>query len=100
VAEVIGGQPLALHKAFPGGAGVTLAVTARIPGTVAAVPAADHPVRIGHPSGRTEVDVAVRVEPDGEVVVERAAYSRTARRLMEGTTFLPAAALGAAPGGV
>lgn len=100
VAEVIGGQPLALHKAFPGGAGVTLAVMARIPGTVAAVPAADHPVRIGHPSGRTEVDVAVRVTPGGEVVVERAAYSRTARRLMEGTTFLPAAALDAAPEGV
>ena len=97
VAEVIGGQPLALHKAFPGGAGVTLAVTARLPGSVAAVPGGGGPVRIGHPSGRTVVDVALRTGPGGEVSVERAAYSRTARRLMDGTAYLPAAALGRVP---
>ncbi len=99
VAEVIGGQPLALHKAFPGGAGVTLAVAARIAGTVAYVPPSSHPVRIGHPSGRTEVDVVVRSSAGGEVVVERAAYSRTARRLMEGTSFLSAATLRPVPEG-
>ncbi len=93
VAEVIGGQPLVLHKAFPGGAGVTLAVAARVPGTVAYVPPSDRPVRIGHPSGRIEVDVAVDAGAGGEVVVERAAYSRTARKLMDGTAFVPAGAL-------
>lgn len=97
VAEVIGGQPLALHKAFPGGAGVTLAVMARIPATVASIPPGDQPVRIGHPSGRTEVDVRVLRGAAGEFVVERAAYSRTARRLMEGTAFISAAALTARP---
>lgn len=94
VAEVIGGQPLALHKAFPGGAGVTLAVAARVPGTVAYVPPSERPVRIGHPSGRIEVDVQVTAGGRGEIVVDRATYSRTARRLMEGMAFLPASAVG------
>ncbi len=93
VAEVIGGQPLAQHKAFPGGAGVTLAVTARLPGTVAAVPSGTGPVRIGHPSGRTLVDVALGQDATGAPSVERAAYSRTARRLLDGTAYLPAASL-------
>ena len=93
IGEVIGGQPLALHKAFPGGAGVTLGVMARIPGSVAFVGSNDRPVRIGHPSGRTEVDVRVRQGEAGEPVVERAAYSRTARRLMDGIAYIRAAAL-------
>ncbi len=93
VAEVIGGQPLVLHKAFPGGAGVTLAVMSRIPGTVAHVPPGDRPVRIGHPSGKTEVDVVLQDGGMGELTIARAAYSRTARLLMEGTALLPAAAV-------
>lgn len=97
VAEVIGGQPLALHKAFPGGAGVTLAVTARIPGTVAFRAPSENPVRIGHPSGRTEVDAQVSISEGGEVTVARAAYNRTARRLMDGITYLSAAALRRVP---
>ena len=97
VAEVIGGQPLALHKAFPGGAGVTLAVTARLPGTVASLVRREGPVRIGHPSGRTVVDVAIGTDKAGRPLVERAAYSRTARRLMEGTAYLPAAAIRPGP---
>ena len=93
VAEVIGGQPLAQHKAFPGGAGVTLAVTARLAGTVAAVPNGTGPVRIGHPSGRTLVDVALGADATGAPSVERAAYSRTARRLLDGSAYVPAASL-------
>ncbi len=100
VAEVIGGQPLALHKAFPGGAGVTLAVTARLAGTVAYMARRDGPVRIGHPSGRTVVDVLIGTDGAGLPLVERAAYSRTARRLMEGVAYLPAAAIGPDSGAV
>ena len=100
VAEVIGGQPLALHKAFPGGAGVTLAVTARLSGSVAAVPGYGGPVRIGHPSGCTVVDVVLGTGPDGKTSVERAAYSRTARRLLDGTAYLKTAALRPLPEGV
>src|ERR1039458_1478770 len=36
LARVVGGRPLAMHKAYPGTAGVCTAVAARIPGTVAA----------------------------------------------------------------
>ena len=90
IAEVIGGQPLVLHKAFPGTAGVTVAVAARIPGTVVneAAPLAQQEVRIGHPTGRNLVVAEVSNDETGNPVVERAAYTRTARKLMEGKAFL------------
>ena len=44
-------------------------------------------VRIGHPSGIMDVDI--RVERDGEEYrILRAAYGRTARRIMEGYIYL------------
>ncbi len=93
VSEVIGGQPLTLHKAFPGTTSVTLAVAAKIPGTVAyelARKEDTHTVRIGHPSGRMEVGVRVSSSSshDGAVVVDEASYLRTARLLMDGITYL------------
>ena len=94
VAEVIGGQPLTLHRAFPGTASITVAIAARIPGTVAPGPRADAAiVRIGHPSGRIEVQASVSATGPGEPTVRRAAYTRTARRLMEGVAFLRHGAL-------
>lgn len=97
-AQVLGGQPLTLHKAFPGAASVTLAVGARIPGTVAyevARPAAGPTVRIGHPSGGMEVEAEVLA--DGEdLSVLRAGYLRTARLLLDGTAYLRGARLFAA----
>ena len=89
VAQVIGGQPLALHKAFPGTAGVTVAVAARLPGTlVYQGDAGAEEVRIGHPSGRNLVRALVSVDDAGNPKVEKAAYSRTARKLMEGKAFV------------
>ncbi len=93
VARVIGGRPPALHKAFPGTAGVTAAVAARIPGTAVhaaarTVPDAE-PIRIGHPSGVAPVWASVRPR-DGAWSVERASYARTARRLAEGYAFVRA----------
>ena len=81
------------HKAFAITGGVCLAVASRIPGTIpfTAVPA---PLRgadtllIGHPSGVMPVEVSVEVS-DSSVAVHRAAIGRTARRLMEGFTFVP-----------
>ncbi len=95
VSEVIGGQPLTLHKAFPGTASVTLAVASRIPGTVAYEACRRDPsgtVRIGHPSGRMEV--GARVSDDGDTVtVNEASYHRTARLIMDGITYLRKAKL-------
>ncbi len=91
VSEVIGGQPLTLHKAFPGTTSVTLAVAAKIPGTIAYEVARKedtHRVRIGHPSGRMEVGVHVAPLSDGTVVVKEASYYRTARLLMDGVTYV------------
>ncbi len=93
LARAVAGRPPVLHKAFPGTAAATVAVAARIPGTVvheaaAGVPDAA-PVRIGHPSGAVPVWAVVRPEGDGWRV-ERAAYARTARRLAEGYAFVRA----------
>ncbi len=96
VSEVIGGQPLTLHKAFPGTTSVTLAVAAKIPGTIAYEVARKedtHRVRIGHPSGRMEVGVHVAPLSDGTVVVKEASYYRTARLLMDGVTYVRRARL-------
>ena len=41
-------------------------------------------VRIGHPGGIIECDMSVR---DGKIV--KAAYGRTARRIMEGYVYVP-----------
>jgi 2-methylaconitate cis-trans-isomerase PrpF len=94
LARVIGGRPPVLHKAFPGTAGVTAAVAARLPESVVRsvtreVPSSE-PVRIGHPSGVAPVWAAVAAA-EGGWRVERAAYARTARRLAEGYAFVRAA---------
>ncbi|MCL6499402.1 MAG: 2-methylaconitate cis-trans isomerase PrpF family protein [Firmicutes bacterium] len=49
---------------------------------------------LGHPSGTFPVRVRVSGEP-GAWRVERASYSRTARRLMEGYAFVRTSLLGA-----
>ncbi|MDA8185561.1 MAG: 3-methylitaconate isomerase [Actinomycetota bacterium] len=90
LARVVGGRPLAMHKAYPGTAGVCTAVAARIPGTVVAevtAPSDGDTLTIGHPSGTMPVWARV-VGGDGNRVVERAAYARTARRLAEGYAFV------------
>jgi hypothetical protein len=90
--RLLGGRPLSLHKAFAATAAAATAVAARIPGTVAFEAArrrADEEVVLGHPSGTFPVRVRVSGEP-GAWRVERASYSRTARRLMEGYAFVRA----------
>ena len=90
LARVVGGRPLAMHKAYPGTAGVCTAVAARIPGTVVAdvtAPTDGDTLTIGHPSGTMPIWARVR-EVAGDLVVERAAYARTARRLAEGYAFV------------
>lgn len=73
-----------LHKTYAGTGTCCTGVAACIPGTVVAEVKADRPawgsvINIGHPCGI--IDVEAEVE-NGEV--KRAAFSRTARRLMEG----------------
>jgi 2-methylaconitate cis-trans-isomerase PrpF len=91
LARVVGGRPLAMHKAYPGSAGVCTAVAARIPGTVVAevtAPSDGDTLTVGHPSGTMPIWARVRGTAAGDLVVERAAYARTARRLAEGYAFV------------
>ena len=81
------------HKTYAGTSTACTGVASRIPGTI--VHAACRPetrdgltVRIGHPAGVIETEA--RVELDGnDYVVRRATLGRTARRIMEGTVFVP-----------
>jgi 2-methylaconitate cis-trans-isomerase PrpF len=95
LARMAGGRPPMLHKAFPGTGAACTAVAARLAGSVPAAVcrpvAEERPVIIGHPSGLMAARARVRGGPPW--VVEQAGYSRTARRLMEGTVFVRAAVL-------
>jgi 2-methylaconitate cis-trans-isomerase PrpF len=55
-------------------------------------------VVLGHPSGTFPVRVRVAGGP-GNWTVERASYSRTARRLMEGYAFVRTARVAPGPPG-
>ena len=82
------------HKTFPGSGGCGLGVTALIPGTVVNE-AADmdiynrtKTIMIGHPCGIMEIGAQVKADGGG-IEVERATYTRTARRLMDGYVYVP-----------
>lgn len=80
-----------MHKTYAGTSTVCTGVAARLPGTIVhqlARPTGGIEVRIGHPAGvivtETILDAAART-------VSRATLGRTARRIMEGTVFVPPA---------
>lgn len=80
-----------MHKAYAGTGTVCTGAAAVIPGTVvneqAAGPLAKPVLKIGHPSGVIDIEVAAEVK-DGAVVLKRAAISRTARRIMDGYVYV------------
>jgi hypothetical protein len=81
-----------LHHAMTGTGAVAIAVAAAIPGTVVARTLAAgvsrDQVRFGHPSGSLRVG-ATATKAGDTWKIERATMSRSARRLMEGTVFVP-----------
>lgn len=80
-----------LHESIAGTASICLAAASRIPGSVvAAVAARRRPgeLLIGHPSGVTPAKVEANITPDG-VTFDILGFSRTARRLMDGTAYYP-----------
>ncbi len=77
-----------LHKTYAGTGTVCTGVAARLAGTVVAEVLAQRPawgdiINIGHPCGFIPVEAVVNGDD-----VKRAAFSRTARRLMEGYAFV------------
>jgi 2-methylaconitate cis-trans-isomerase PrpF len=93
-----------MHKAYAGTGTICTGVAAMIPGTVVnkvCDPGAlsSGQVRIGHPSGFITVDVALQTTDAGPAL-RRAAFGRTARRLLDGVAYLrrPSLPVGAAEG--
>jgi 2-methylaconitate cis-trans-isomerase PrpF len=80
-----------LHESIAGSASICLAAAARIPGSVVeAVSVGRRPgeLLIGHPSGITPAKVETRSGPGG-VTFDVLGFSRSARRLMDGTAYYP-----------
>lgn len=81
-----------MHKSFPGGGSVCLSVAAQIEGTVAAEMrgTSEGParIRIGHPSGVIGIRAHVERGDGQDWSVREVHFTRTARRLFEGTAFI------------
>jgi 2-methylaconitate cis-trans-isomerase PrpF len=82
-----------LHESLAGTGSMSLAAASQIPGSVIhAHSQVTHPgtLRIGHPSGVMEVRVTARPSDDpAGVSFEVLGMTRTARRLMAGTAYMP-----------
>ncbi|KAA2211610.1 PrpF domain-containing protein, partial [Teichococcus oryzae] len=78
--------PHTVHRAMAVTGGITLAVAARLPGTVAAPLAAGEgaEVRIAHPAGTLSIGLSM----EGDMV-RWASVLRTARRIFEGHLWVP-----------
>lgn len=83
-----------MHKTYAGTGTICTGAAARINGTVvneamkAKGKGEDSVLRIGHPAGVITIDVDAS-EEDGKWTLNKAAISRTARRIMEGHCFIP-----------
>jgi 2-methylaconitate cis-trans-isomerase PrpF len=80
-----------LHESIAGSASICLAAASRVPGSVVER-VADHrrggQLLVGHPSGVTPTKVDSHHGPHG-VTFGILGFSRTARRLMDGTAHYP-----------
>ena len=80
-----------IHKTYAGTGTVCTGSAAVIPGTVV-YEQIDKPrekklLRIGHPAGVIDIEMASEIEGD-KVSITRAAISRTARRIMDGSVYV------------
>jgi hypothetical protein len=83
-----------MHKTYAGTGTICTGAAARIKGSVVNRAMAEkgkgqNPIiRIGHPAGIIEIDVAAEMT-EGGWVLKKAAISRTARRIMDGFCYIP-----------
>ncbi|MGI6677617.1 MAG: 2-methylaconitate cis-trans isomerase PrpF family protein [Dehalobacterium sp.] len=80
------------HKAYAVTGAVCTGTAAKIPGSVVFDLLSEearqkNQIRIGHPSGKLEVEVDVE-QKNGETILHKAALARTARRLMDGNVYV------------
>ncbi len=82
-----------LHKAYAVTGAVCLGAAAKIAGTIVneiytkAQPQNPAAVRIGHPSGKLQVEIEIE-EQNGQLELTKAALARTARLLMDGNVYV------------
>jgi hypothetical protein len=81
-----------MHKTYPGTGTVCTGAAARIPGTIVYDLLAEEArnktlLRIGHPGGVIEVEAKADVTQES-IKLQRVAYDRTARRIMEGYVYV------------
>lgn len=85
------------HKAYAVTGAVMTAAAARIPGTVVNDVYREREgtslVRIGHPSGRLSLEIAIEERAEG-LYLRRAALERTSRRIMDGYVYVPKSKIG------
>jgi 2-methylaconitate cis-trans-isomerase PrpF len=82
-----------MHKTYAGTSTVCTGIAAKIPGTIVHQLARPqtldrNEVRIGHPAGVIETESIVELIGN-DLAVRRATVTRTARRIMEGTVYVP-----------
>jgi 2-methylaconitate cis-trans-isomerase PrpF len=86
-----------LHESIAGSGSICLAAASRVPGSVVAAVAEQcrpDELLVGHPSGVTPVKVRTASSYAGEgVTFDVLGFSRTARRLMDGTAYYPSPAI-------
>ena len=83
------------HKAYAVTGAVCTGTAAKIPGSVVYDLLSEeakrrNQIRIGHPSGKLEVEVDVE-QLNGNTILHKAALARTARRLMDGRVYVSSA---------
>lgn len=81
-----------MHKTYPGTGSMATAAAVRVPGSIPNKKlrrAADGrtQIHIGHPAGIMDVESAAHQE-NGELVIERLAFYRTARKIMDGLVYI------------
>jgi methylitaconate Delta-isomerase len=80
-----------LHKAFAVTGAICTGAAARTPGSIVnevfTAPPEQRSIRIGHPAGVLVVEMQVEGR-DGDLVLTRAAFARTARPIMDGYVYV------------
>ncbi|KUO49724.1 MAG: 3-methylitaconate isomerase [Desulfitibacter sp. BRH_c19] len=79
-----------VHKTYAGTGTTCTGAAAKIPGTIVneVSKSISSIVRIGHPSGVIDIEVETEADMD-KVNLRRAAFGRTARRIMDGYVYVP-----------
>jgi 2-methylaconitate cis-trans-isomerase PrpF len=86
-----------IHQTYPGSISCVTASAAKLPGTVVfdiCRKREGDTLRIGHPGGVIEVEAEAGKDGDGNDVIKKVTYGRTARRIMDGTVYVPRNVIG------